>query len=240
MPRDIFSDVAHPHRADPRAWYTLPLSILAHVGFVAAVVVIPLMASDVLPTPASRLPDWVPVATPRPPDPPPVPRPRQPTTNATAAVDPTLAPTTAGEKIAPEEVRELPSVPGVEGGYSGPPRGGEVGGVILGTTMLPSPPPPAEQKPVRAGGIIKFPQKVHDVRPVYPQIAIAARVEGRVFIEAIIATDGSVRDARVIGSKPLLDQAALDAVRKWRFTPSYLNGVPVPVILTVTVEFTLR
>ena len=75
---------------------------------------------------------------------------------------------------------------------------------------------------------------------MYPAIAQAARVQGIVIVEAIIGTDGKVRDAKVLRSIPLLDQAALDAVRQWEYTPSRLNGVPVPVIMTVTVNFTLR
>ena len=58
-------------------------------------------------------------------------------------------------------------------------------------------------------------------------------------IEATIGPDGAVKDAKVLRSIPLLDQAALDAVRQWQFTPTLLNGVPVPVIMTVTVQFTL-
>jgi protein TonB len=61
-----------------------------------------------------------------------------------------------------------------------------------------------------------------------------------VTIEAIITKDGTVRDAKVVRSVPLLDQAALDAVRQWRYTPTTLNGVPVEVIMTVTVQFTIR
>jgi protein TonB len=71
-------------------------------------------------------------------------------------------------------------------------------------------------------------------------IAPAAGVLGVVIIDATIGQDGKVKDARVLRSIPLLDQAALDAVRQWEFTPTLLNGVPVPVIMTVTVNFTLQ
>ena len=81
--------------------------------------------------------------------------------------------------------------------------------------------------------------KTKDVAPVYPPIAQSARVQGVVIIEAMIGPNGKVQDARVLRSIPLLDQAALDAVRQWEFTPTLLNGVPVPVIMTVTVQFTL-
>ena len=92
----------------------------------------------------------------------------------------------------------------------------------------------------RVGGSIKQPTKIRDVKPVYPPIAQSARVSGVVIIEATIGTDGRVKEAKVLRSIPLLDQAALDAVKQWQFTPTLLNGVPVPVIMTVTVNFTLQ
>jgi protein TonB len=102
------------------------------------------------------------------------------------------------------------------------------------------PPPPPPSAPVRVGGNIKAPVKTKDVRPVYPAIAQSARVQGIVIIEATIGPTGKVTDAKVLRSIPLLDNAALDAVRQWQFTPTLLNGVPVPVIMTVTVQFTLQ
>ena len=61
-----------------------------------------------------------------------------------------------------------------------------------------------------------------------------------VIIEATIGKDGSVKDAKVLRPVPLLDQAALDAVKQWKYTPTLLNGVPVEVVMTVTVNFTLQ
>jgi len=79
-----------------------------------------------------------------------------------------------------------------------------------------------------------------DVAPTYPPLARAAGVEGVVILEAVIAEDGSVRDVRVLRSNPLLEAAALEAVRQWRFSPTLLNGEPVPVVMTVTVAFRLH
>ena len=92
---------------------------------------------------------------------------------------------------------------------------------------------------MRIGGSIKPPQKTKHVNPVYPAIAQSAGVKGFVILEAVIGTDGKVTTARVLRSIPLLDQAALDAVQQWEFTPTILKGVAVPVIMTVTVTFTL-
>jgi protein TonB len=91
--------------------------------------------------------------------------------------------------------------------------------------------------PVRVGGQIKPPVKVKDVPPVYPAVAKSARVAGVVTIEATIGPDGKVADAKVVRSVPLLDQAALDAVKQWEYTPPLLNGVPVAVLMTITVNF---
>ena len=83
-------------------------------------------------------------------------------------------------------------------------------------------------------------KKVKDVQPTYPPIAQSARVQGVVILEATIGPDGRVQDVRVLRSIPLLDAAAIEAVRQWVYTPTLLNNVPVPVIMTVTVNFTLR
>jgi TonB family protein len=91
--------------------------------------------------------------------------------------------------------------------------------------------------PVRVGGKIKPPTKVKDVKPVYPDMAQSAHVAGTVIVEATIGEDGKVVDAKILRSIPMLDKAALDAVRQWEYTPTLLNGVPVPVVLTVTITF---
>ena len=107
---------------------------------------------------------------------------------------------------------------------------------------VPPPPPPLSPplQPVRVGGNIPPPRKIKDVRPAYPAIAQSARVQGVVIIEATIGPDGRVEDVRVLRSIPMLDAAATDAVKQWEFTPTMLNGTPVPVIMTVTVNFSLQ
>ena len=92
---------------------------------------------------------------------------------------------------------------------------------------------------MRVGGAITAPTKIHDVAPGYPRMARDARIQGIVIIQATIGMDGRVIDAEVLRPVPFLGQAALDAVRQWRFTPTQLNGEPVAVIMTVTVNFRL-
>jgi protein TonB len=87
---------------------------------------------------------------------------------------------------------------------------------------------------------MKAPVKMTDVAPVYPVMAKSAHVQGVVILEAVLNAQGGVESVRVLRSIPWLDQAAVDAVQQWRFTPALLNGQPVPVVMTVTVNFTLR
>jgi len=83
------------------------------------------------------------------------------------------------------------------------------------------------------------PTRIAYVRPEYPQNARTAKVQGVVVLEAEIDRDGHVCSARVLRSIPLLDQSAIDAVLRWRFTPAMVNDVAVPVVMTLTVNFTL-
>ena len=92
---------------------------------------------------------------------------------------------------------------------------------------------------LRVGGNIKAPAKIRDVRPAYPPIARAANVTGVVILEVRIGADGRVEQAHVLKSIPLLDEAALDAVKQWEFTPTLMNGQAVPVIMIVTVNFAM-
>jgi len=92
----------------------------------------------------------------------------------------------------------------------------------------------------RAGGNIRPPIKIHDVPSQYPALAREANVGGVIILEARIDESGNVSETRLLRSIPLLDQAAIDAVRQWKYATTLVNGVAVPVITTVTVNFHLR
>jgi protein TonB len=234
---DLFRDVTDRRPRGSRATGgTLAVSIVAHTLMVVAAIVMPLLAADVLPTPGDAVVvEWTP------PPPPPAPVPvvvRQPSTQDSHSpiVTPLVAPSQIVDERPPEGAIVCETC--VPDPHAITSAIGEMGGT--GPAIpAPPPPPPPPSKPVRPGGDIKMPTKIRDVAPVYPQIAQTANVEGMVIIEAVIATDGSIRDARVLRSIPLLDRAALDAVRQWRYEPTRLNGVVVPVIVTVTVQFHL-
>jgi TonB family protein len=113
-------------------------------------------------------------------------------------------------------------------------------GVRMSGAMTPSgsaSPSPAPTAPVRVGGNIRTPVKIAGAAPLWPAPARQAGIGGVVLVEITIGPDGGIKDARILRSIPLLDQAALDAVRQWRYEPTLLNGMPVPVIMTVTVNF---
>jgi TonB family protein len=114
---------------------------------------------------------------------------------------------------------------------------------VMAFATAPRPPPTNVQEPsgaYRVGGDIRAPRKIRDAPPVYPADALNASVQGVVILEITIDATGSVSDEKALRSIPLLDQAALEAVKQWQYEPTLLNGQPVPVVLTVTVNFTKR
>jgi protein TonB len=230
MPRDLFGDVTHPSISiGNRKWYTVPLSLFTHSLAVGLLIALPLLAPAVMPAVlADDDPEWITITPPTPPPPP----------RSIESVKPVerldAIPLTAPEGIRPEKPR---IEAGFENDHAGP---GFVDGVFDSSALIAPPPlPEVSHKPIRVGGTVRQPQKVRDVKPVYPQLALISRVEGVVIIEATIGADGRVVNARVLRTAHLLDSAALEAVRQWEFTPTLLNGVPVPVIMTVTVAFQL-
>jgi protein TonB len=107
------------------------------------------------------------------------------------------------------------------------------------TEVMPPPPPPPA-KPRRIGGDLQAPALLHRVDPDYPGVAVAGKVSGTVILEATVNEAGAVTDVKVLRSIILLDQAAIKAVKQWRYQPLMLNGQAVPFILTVTLTFSLR
>ncbi len=98
----------------------------------------------------------------------------------------------------------------------------------------------AGDAPIRIGEGVAPPRKIHDVHPTYPSGAREAGIEGVVMLDATIGPEGEVTDIEVLRSVPELDQAAIDAVEQWRWEPTLVDGEPVSILMTVTVNFTLR
>ena len=229
----MFQDVVCSRAQSNRKWHTLPISFLVHTSVLAVLIVVPIIATDAsLPTPRTMMefvsPQYVPVVPVAPPD-----RrtaPLAPARGGTAT--PLVAPDTIGAEPGILETDAV-ETSGVDSIFSGI----DVGQVTADALPSFAAPPVA---PVRAGGMIKPPTRIKYVVPNYPDIAKAVKVQGVVIIEAIIGTDGKVQDAKVLRGQPLLDAAALDAVRAWEYTPTLLNDAPTPVIMTVTVQFHLK
>jgi periplasmic protein TonB len=221
---------------------TLPVSLVIHALILVLVLVVPLLTSEELPEPTSVVKAFFvePAAPPPPPPPPPPPapkaavQPKTPIKPITPDEPKFTAPVEVPDQVKPEEGIDLGVDGGVPGGVEGGVPGGVVGGVVGG---LPDAPAPVQA--VRVGGQIKEPKKLKDVKPNYPDIAKQARVQGVVILECTISPQGKVTDVKVLRGIPLLDAAAIEAVKQWVYTPTLLNGVPVPVIMTVTVNFRL-
>jgi protein TonB len=225
----------------------LIISFVTHVVVIGVALIASVLAPETMPRLLKRISPPILASIVAPHDVPlPPARPARPlvnsssTTAAAAVVDVVnVAPVVAPSGIAPESGHEATraSCSGCgTGSVSGAAAVGEIG-----IAAPPVPPPPAAPKdPVRLHSGITSPRKVVDVAPIYPEIARAARAEGVVIIEATIDEHGSVTAARVLRSVNLLDAAAVAAVRQWTFTPARLNGEPVAVIMTVTVNFHLR
>jgi periplasmic protein TonB len=217
-----------------RTW-TLALSISAHAVIVVAILVAPIFATADLPDPHRPL--TFETITP-------IEVPAIPVTQRSQTAPPTTASTIP--LVPPQElpvdtppIEAPPSIPGAcdSCGVVGLPVGD---GVVGGLPTPPPPPPPVRHEPVRIGGVIRPPTRVNYVAPVYPQLALASRKEATVILEAVIDEKGSVRELRVLRGHPLFDDAAMRAVAQWQFTPTLLNGATVPVVMTVTVSFTLQ
>jgi periplasmic protein TonB len=224
-----------------RRHFTL-FSVVAHAVVIAAVLVSQELAVGALPTPHQPVlydfADITPIDIQ-------LPRPARPTAparagdTASAPVSPDAAPTVVPTGVAPEtgpagmSTADGPAV-GVENGA----RLGVDGLGIAAPALPPPPPPPVKPMPLHRG--MKAPNKIIDVAPAYPAVAQRAHVEGVVILEAVIDEQGRVVSVRVLRSIALLDEAAVDAVKQWRFTPALLNSEPVPVVMTVTVNFTLQ
>ncbi len=234
--------LTEPESHKGRKGATFFMSLLLHSALVLTVAVLPLLYYDALPSQEALKAFFVQpleVAPPPPPPPPPA------ASSAVARPAPKIevqqpsgfvAPIDVPNEIKPEEALDLGMEGGVAGGVEGGVPGGVVGGVVGG---LPSgPPPPA--RVVRIGGQIAQPRKIRNVEPVFPDLAVQSRISALVILEAEVDTRGFVKNVKVLRGHPLFDEAAMLAVKQWRYQPLLLNGEPTGFILTVTVNFNLK
>jgi len=227
--------------------WTVVLSMVIQIVFLAILILIPLIYTEALP---KTLMSSILLAPPPPPPPPPPPAPTQ-----IVHIKPQAHLMDAGKLIAPKVIpkdvkiiKEEEQPPdmgggisgGVPGGVAGGSMGGVLGGVIGGAgTAAPPPPPKAAVTRTRVGGAVQAAKLVNRVQPMYPPLARQTRISGTVKLHAIIGKDGSVQQLQVVSGHPLLVQSALDAVKQWRYQPTLLNGDPVEVDTEIDVIFSL-
>jgi len=238
--------ISSPNPKKTNKPWTVVVSMLFQVAFLGILILIPLIYTEALPKTmmATML-----TAPPPPPPPPPPPAVAQ-----IVHVKPQAHLMDAGKlmqpKVIPKEVKIIkedaePDVAtgmtgGVPGGVAGGSMGGVLGGVIGGMGAAPPPPKPHQTGPLRVGGNVQAARILNRVQPVYPPLARQTRISGTVRLHAIIGKDGAITSLEVMSGHPLLQQAALDAVRQWRYQPTLLNGEPVDVDTTIDVIFSLN
>jgi len=136
---------------------------------------------------------------------------------------------TVPEPLGAETVATWDSDSGIPGSISDAFRSRNVSPVVRQTPLGPA----HISSGVMAG------QLIYKVTPIYPALAVAARVEGTIVLQATISETGAIENLRVVSGPPMLQQAALDAVRHWRYRPYMLDGQAVEVETTVNVVFSL-
>ena len=136
-------------------------------------------------------------------------------------------------------------VGGVPGGLPGGSIGGVIGGIISAAPVAPPPPPKVEApkaaapQRIRVGGNVQKAMQLFAPNPIYPPLAKQARIAGVVRLNAVISKEGMIEQLTAISGHPLLIPSALEAVKRWRYKPTLLNGEPVEVITQIDVNFTL-
>jgi len=226
---------------------TIPLATIAEIVAVCVAILIPLIYTQALPKTMLSVSL---VAPPPPPPPPPPPAPAAPVRviRKITAEDIMKAPTVIPKTIS--HVKDEPEPPtqaavgvvgGVPGGMPGGTPGGVLGGIISAAAPPPPPPPPraATPKRIRLGGQVEAAKLIARPNPEYPPLAKMARIQGTVRLAAVISKDGTIQDLKAVSGHPLLVKAAMDAVSRWRYQPTLLNGDPVEVVTEVDVNFTL-
>jgi periplasmic protein TonB len=234
--------VSSPNPKKTNKPWTVILSMIFQVAFLAVLILIPLIYTEALP---KTMMATLLVAPPPPPPPPPPPiaqivhvKPQVHLMDAGKLVTPKVIPKDI--KIIKEDAPDMSGMQGgVVGGVAGGQMGGVIGGVIGGVGAAPPPPKPAQQR-IRQGGQVQAAKLTNKVQPLYPPLARQTRISGTVRLHAIIAKNGTVEQLEVISGHPLLVQAALDAVRQWRYQATTLNGEPVEVDTTIDVIFSLN
>jgi len=238
MSRTLFDQVLVPAPARRPSRWIKAGSLVLHLVVVLLLLVLPMTAAIDLPGIYTTLPPVMLASVPAMLPEPPRPATAAPVTPAAASVP--SVPLEAPQGVQ-EEVDRPPTltIVGVPGGLPIVGTGVAFTGVTNNATLSIAP-PPAVVQPRRPGGDIQPPERIVYTAPMYPAVAQAARIEGTVILEAVIDAQGIVQNVTVLRSMPLLDRAAIVAVQQWRYRPTRLNGVAIPIVMSVTVTFSMR
>jgi protein TonB len=236
----------HTRHIPSKPGFPLLISMSMQLALVTAVVLPVMFFTGALPEVPTMMAFVAEIPAPPPPPPPPAPPAAKAQAPPSRPVPATgAAPIEAPAAIEPERVADAGEI-GVAGGVEGGIPGGVVGGIVGGLlSEIPPPPPPpppaaAPRAPVRVGGQIQAPALAKRVEPMYPDLAVSARIRGVVILEAEVDKEGRVVEVKVLRTaNRLLDNAALTAVRQWQYRPLILNGLPEPFVLTVVLTFDL-
>jgi periplasmic protein TonB len=233
------SDLKQPRRA-----IDFLISLASQTAFVILLILIPLCYTQ-----AFNLPEFEKTMLVIPPPPPPPPRavervivkPKASLFDNGRLIAPRAVPKhVAILKEASEESSNAAGAGGVPGGVAGGTLGGVLGD-ILGSgraPVLPPPPRPVRSSgPLKVGGRVQAPRLIRKIQPQYPELAKETRTQGVVVLDCVIDQQGNVTQMKLVSGHPLLVQAALNAVRQWKYQPTLLNGIPVAVEMEVTVKF---
>ncbi len=222
---------------------TTVVSFILELIFLGVLVLLPLIFTEALPT--KQLMTMLTAPPPPPPPPPPPAAAPVIVKKMQSELDngQLRTPTAIPKKI--QMIKEDETPPnlggGVVGGVPGGVPGGTMGGV-LGSVMSSVPtamPKAATPQRVRVSQGVSQGLLIHKVQPQYPPLARQARIQGVVVLQALIGKDGTITNLHVVSGHPMLTNAALEAVKEWRYKPYYLNGEPVEVETTINVNFTL-
>ena len=218
-------------------WTVLISTVVQAVG-VFILILLPLFYMEALPK--QQLMTFLVAPPPPPPPPPPAPPKIERVQRVSEIINGELRTPSKIPKVVKmiKEEEAPPPSTGVMGGVVGGVPGGSAGGVIGGIIgRTADPPKVAPPQKLRVSQGVLDGNKIKDVQPVYPNMARIAHVQGDVVIRATISKSGTIENLTVQSGPPMLIQAAMDAVKQWRYRPYLLNGDPVEVETVITVKF---
>jgi protein TonB len=243
----MFEQTFVNNNARTREPWTVAVSLALQVGFIAGMLIWPLLHPEVLHLNDVEAPvhlSLTPLTTMKPPEIKAAPRTANRAPHQVFAM-PLTAPTSVPSHLGSMVDIGAPPTDYVPSGLAGPSTLAGFVPELPARGVLPAPPTPKsvpapKAGPIRVGTGVQSAKLIFGPKPHFSSLAIAARIQGTVKLQAVIAVDGTIQNLRLMSGPPLLAGSALDAVKQWRYQPTLVNGVPVEVITEIDVVFTLK